>query len=143
MKQKSLSGSIAQKTLVLAAMLLFLAVLPACGLLRQPVQKPAGSPPTAQVTADEIARAMQEDHFFSDYRLTTLVVQGTVASVDHQGKDRVVTLGTSIPTHVLCDLGVQPYNGKKGDAITVQSPSSGAERAPSAVLLKNCQIVSH
>jgi hypothetical protein len=92
------------------------------------------------VTADDIARAMQEDHFFSDYDQDTLLVRGTVGSVTRQNNDLLVELDTSIETYVLCDLGTASPKLQAGDTITVTARGADAQRASSAVLLMNCHI---
>lgn len=111
--------------------------LAGCGLLRQPIQTPTPAP--LRVTADEIARAMQEDHFFSDYGHNVLLVDGKVAAVTHQGSATILTLATAIDTKVQCDLGSSPAAVQPGDAVTVQSAEG--QRQPSAVLLVNCTLL--
>jgi hypothetical protein len=115
------------------------AVLSACGLLRQPVPTP--TPQVLHVTADEIALAMQEDHFYSDYDPYALVVQGVVTDVRREGKDYILEIATQIDTKVLCDVGSQAPGAKTGDSIQVFTPQGRqAQRQPNAVLLIDCSI---
>jgi hypothetical protein len=113
--------------------------LSACSLLRQQVATPTAQ--VVHVTADEIALAMQEDHFYSDYDPDALMVQGMVTDVRQVNKDYILEMATQIDTKVLCDFGSQAPNAKKGDSIEVFSPqASQAQRQPNAVLLVNCSI---
>ncbi len=121
-----------------AALLLLLA-LAGCGLLREPTPTPA-PPKVVRVTADQVARAMQQDEFYSDYRGAVLLVQGTVAGVSRQGGDSILELTTSEPTKVLCDLGNRASPATAGDAVTVQARAADARREPSAVVLTGCTV---
>jgi hypothetical protein len=113
--------------------------LAACGLLRQ--QVPTPQPKVMHVTADVIARAMQDDHFYSDYNPYALMVQGVVAGVRLENKDYILELVTQIDTKVICDFGSQEPNAKAGDSIEVLTPHANqAQRQPNAVLLVNCSI---
>lgn len=98
--------------------------------------------PVARVTADQVARAMQQDRFFAAYGRSTLLIQGTVSAVDQRGRDLVVELGTSGPARVQCDLGARVSTVRVGDAITVESvnPQRDVSRVGAAVLLRNCTI---
>jgi hypothetical protein len=129
-------------------MIALLTSLAACTLLREPqrIAQPNVTPrivfPAVHVTADQVARAMQEDHFFADYGQTTLFVQGIVLSVNQQNNDLVVELDTSIPTKLLCDTGGHLSTVHIGDTIIVKSdfPQRDASRQTSAVMLRNCSI---
>ncbi len=129
-------------------MIVLVASMAACSLLREPqtVSPPNATLPivfpTVHATADQVARAMQEDRFFADYGQTTLFIQGTVLSVDKQDNNVIVALETSVPIKVLCDLGDHPTTAHVGDSITVKSdyPQRDASRQSSAVMLKNCGI---
>jgi hypothetical protein len=130
------------KVATIALIILLLAssaVLSACGLLRQTVTTP--TPQILQVSADEIALAMQEDHFYSDYNPYALVVQGVVTDVHLEGKGYVLEMATQIDTKVLCDFGSQAPDAKTGDSIEVFTPHARqAQRQPKAVLLVDCSI---
>lgn len=113
--------------------------LSGCGLLRQQVATP--TPQVKQVTADEIALAMQEDHFYSDYNPYALEVQGVVMDVRQANNDYILELATQIDTKVLCDFGSQAPNAKKGASVVVYSPDAhAAQRQNNAVLLVDCSI---
>jgi hypothetical protein len=123
---------------ILAALVLLLA-LSACSLLREQVTSPR--PAVIRASADQIARAMQEDHFFSDYGHNTLIVQGTALAIRLQGARHILELKTNLDTVVLCDFGSQAPVIKAGELVTVESPDAGqAQRQPNAVLLANCSI---
>lgn len=127
------------KRLLPFLLLLLLVALPACslsGVLRRSTPTPV----EVQVTADQIAQAMQEDEFFSDYRGDMLLVTGKVNAVNQKDRDTRLELETSLPTKVVCELGTQTITAKPGDSVTVQAQAAEAERAPSAVLLKNCRM---
>lgn len=113
--------------------------LAACGLLRQQIPTPQAK--VMHVTADVIARAMQEDHFYSDYNPYALMVQGVVTGVQLENKDYILEMATQIDTKVLCDFGSQEPNAKAGDSIEVLTPHANqAQRQPNAVLLADCSI---
>jgi hypothetical protein len=125
-----------------AALTIWLLIsLAACGLLRQP---PATPRPTTvvQVTADQVAQAMDEDRFYATYGQTTLLIQGAVAAVDQQPDHFIVTLATSGPTQVLCDLGTTTPAIKVGETVTVRSanPEQDVARQDAAVLIHNCTL---
>ena len=115
--------------------------LAGCNLsaLRNPTPTPL---PTAvvKVNADEVARAMQEDNFYGEFSPNMLLIEGTVLSVRRQGSGMEIELQTSVPTKVLCDLSSQANGVQAGDSITVQALAADAQRAPSAVVLKNCSL---
>jgi hypothetical protein len=114
---------------------------PACSVLRQQIPTPTMDlARQVHVTADQIAQAMQEDHFYSDYGQNELVVQGTVLSVDDQKNGTTISLATRVSTGVACELGKGATRVKAGDSITVSARADQALREPNAVLLKNCSI---
>lgn len=123
-----------QGSLRVATLLSVALALSACSL----VSELSVPPHTVPVSADQIALAMQEDHFFSDYRNATLVVSGTVASVTSENGDAIIELATSIPTKVRCDLGAGPVAVRVGEPVKVTS--SDGERVPDAVLLRDCAV---
>jgi hypothetical protein len=123
------------------AAILVLICLSACGLLREPLPTPQ---PTSvvQVSADQVAQAMDDDHFYAAYGQTTLLIQGTVAAIDPQPEHFILTLATSGSTQVLCDLGSQVAAIKVGDSVTVRSadPEKDVARQDAGVLIRNCTI---
>ena len=124
---------------LLAALALLL--LAACGIFREP-QATLRPTTVVQVTADDVAQAMDEDRFYSTYGQTTLLVRGTVAALDPQPNHFTVTLATGVRTKVLCDLGSQTPSVHVGDVITVRSadPENDVQRQDAAVLIKNCTL---
>jgi hypothetical protein len=127
------------KMALLSLLLAGCCALAGCGLLRQQVPTPTAQ--VMRVTADEIALAMQEDHFYSDYDPYSLVVQGIVTDVRQENQDTILEMATQIDTKVLCDFGSQAPSAKPGDSITVFTPhASQAQRQPNAILLADCSI---
>jgi hypothetical protein len=132
----------------LGFIILALVTLSACKLQRepQPTAQPAYLPnptlPVVHLTADQVARAMEEDRFFSDYAQTTLLIQGTVYSVKRLEGHLIIGLDTTVSTKVMCDLGAYFGIVHLGALVTVQStnPQRDASRQGSAVMLKNCTI---
>ena len=91
-----------------------------------------------QVAPDKLARAMQQDHFYSDYGSSTLVVKARIASVKLQDSKLVATLQTHTAYKVECELGANAQNVRAGHNITALSEGGAARRLPNAVLLGNC-----
>jgi hypothetical protein len=131
-----------QQPFKITLLLLLLAgccALAGCGLVRR--QVPTPTPQILHVSADEIAQAMQDDHFYSDYNPYSLVVQGVVTEVQQENKEYLLEMATQINTKVRCDFGSQQPSAKPGDSITVFTPhASQAQRQPNAVLLADCSI---
>jgi len=124
----------------LAAALLLIGLC-GCGLLREPLATP--KPTTVvQVTADQVAQAMDGDVFYATYGQTTLLIQGTVADIDRQPNHFILNLATHGDTQVLCDLGNKTLAIKAGDSVTVRSadPENDVARQDAAVLIHNCTI---
>ncbi len=119
--------------------ILLVAAVAGCSLLRESYPTPTPAPPVT-VTAEQAARAMEEDHFFSDYRGETLLVKGTVSSVEQRNGETLVRLGTSLTTDVVCDVGTGAATVKAGDSATAKSQASDAQRSPGSVLLKPCTL---
>jgi len=120
--------------------------LAGCGFVRDIARLPLHGPVPVAVhtTAHDLALAMQEDRFYSDYRNTTLIVQGSVASVNKAHNSAIVSFSTGIPTIVLCDLGSGAAPDiKAGAQLTVTAPAATAERQPSAVMLRKCILLTN
>ncbi len=132
----------------LAIILLLLAMLSACQYLREPSPTPAPIPspnpayPVVHLTADQAARAMEDDEFFSDYGQSTLLIQGTVSATRRQDADLLITLDTTVPTKITCDLANYLGIVRVGDTVTIQSayPRRDASRQGSTLMLKNCTL---
>ena len=91
-----------------------------------------------RITPDQAASAMQGDHFYSDYRLNTLIIKGQVASIAQVDGARRVTFKTSSSYHAYCDLAADTQTPKVGSIITVLSEGGPAVREPNGVLLVAC-----
>ncbi|MBA3943942.1 MAG: hypothetical protein H0X37_05195 [Herpetosiphonaceae bacterium] len=103
-----------------------------------PAAQLPSSAPVMHVSADQIGRAMEEDHFFSDYGYARLLVQGKVSAINQHSNHMVVQLETSVATKVLCELDTPATQVHAGETITVQS--SDVQREEAAVGLKHCSI---
>lgn len=119
--------------------LLLVFAVAGCSLLRQAGPTPAAVP-TETVTTEQVARAMQEDHFFSDHRGETLLVQGTVSAVEQKNGETLIRLGTGLPSDVVCDVGTAATTVKAGDSVTAKAQAADAQRSPAAVLLRPCTV---
>jgi len=113
--------------------------LSACENFRSPVPTP---PPeqTVQLTANEVAQAMQDDRFFSDYGSSILLVRGEISSVEQQGTFTVVALRTGSPEEVACEIAAGA-TAPMGQMVTVRARSADAQRAGPTVVLHNCHLV--
>jgi hypothetical protein len=120
---------------------ILLICLSACGLFREPLATPRPTT-VAQVTADQVAQAMDDDTFYATYGQTSLLIQGRVAAVDQQANHFIVTLATGVRTKVQCDLGNKAPAVRVGDTITIRSanPEQDVSRLDAAVLIHNCTI---
>ncbi len=121
------------------APILLVAAVAGCSVLRQSSPTPTPLPPVT-VTAEQVARAMQQDEFYSDYRGATLLVQGTVSTVEQRNGETLIWLGTTIPTKVVCDVGKASTSAKAGDTLTAKAQAADAQRSTDAVLLKPCEV---
>lgn len=106
--------------------------LTACG------QRPTALNKAVLVSADQIAKAMQGDRFYSDYGHQTLLVKGTVQSVVKLNADWVALLGTSVPMKVACHFGPESPKVRVGQTIIVQSAEG--ERGAPDMSLRNCRL---
>ena len=93
-----------------------------------------------RVTPTEIAQAMKDDHFWRTYRENTLLVTGTLSSVNKTAGDLVIGFKTDSTYGALCDLGNSNQVLHVGERISALGESGPAQRQPSAVLLKGCVI---
>jgi hypothetical protein len=91
-----------------------------------------------RVTPKQLSAAMAGDHFYSDYRESTLLVTGTAASIRRSGNSAIVTFATGSSFKTLCEFASDTGEIRAGDSIKAISEGALAERQPSAVLLKNC-----
>lgn len=94
----------------------------------------------ARVTPAQIASAMKDDHFYSDYNERTLIVAGTVRSLVTQNGHLIAELDTGSTFRVLCDLDPMSAHAAIGDRLTVVAEGAEAQRQSSAVLLKGCTV---
>jgi hypothetical protein len=93
-----------------------------------------------RATPHELAEAMKQDRFFSDYRQSALLVTGTIASVTRGTDHLIVALRTGSAYGTSCDLGALPAAPRVGETLTVLTVGQAAERLPSGVRLHDCVI---
>jgi hypothetical protein len=124
---------------LIAFLMSMMLALVGCGVLRE--TRPTPQPLQFNASAEQAARAMQEDHFYSDYGRGVLTVSGKVAELRQENGLYVLILETSIATRLECELGSQAPALKPGDAVRVQTPdASQAQRLPGAVRLVSCSL---
>ena len=125
--------------LLACATLALLLALSGCGVFRE--TPPTPLPTTVvKISADQAAQAMQDDNFYATYGHSTLLIKGSVVAVDPQPNHLIVTLATSLPTQVQCDLGSLAAAVKPGDTLTlrVTDPENDVLRQDGALFIKNC-----
>ena len=112
----------------------------ACAAPSTTTASPSAKPTTVRITADDAARAMAADRFFSDYGEAVLVIDGTVGDVTPSGANARIALTTSTPAVVICETFGAPAV-KAGDMLQVRVRASDALRDDAGVLLRNCELV--
>ena len=95
-----------------------------------------------RVTPTQVAEAMKNDQFFSDYRTTVLIMQGTVVSVDTNKKKSIVRFETNSSFSTSCSFDKAPRTILPGTSITVLSVGADATRQPHGAQLGRCIISS-
>lgn len=93
-----------------------------------------------RVGPEQLATAMQQDHFYSTYSQSTLLVTGTIESVSKQGNHLVATFKTSASFKAQCDLGGNDQNLPTNREITLITEGGTALRLSNAILLTNCTL---
>ena len=93
-----------------------------------------------RVSPEQLATAMQQDRFYSTYRENTLLVTGTITSVEKQGNNLVATFKTSASFKAQCDLGGNDQNLPTDREVTLITEGATARRLPNAVLLTDCTL---
>jgi hypothetical protein len=91
-----------------------------------------------QVTPTQLANAMQQDSFYSDFRENTVIFNGQVTKVTPNGSGVQASIKTSSTYSLACDM---PANKVKAGIIyRFASEAYQAERQSSGVLLPNCYV---
>ena len=81
---------------------------------------------------------MDHDDFYSDYNEATLVIRGSIASVNTRGARATVGFVTA-GTVAQCQMNKPPPAFKVGSTITMVTEGSQAQRLPNGgVLLTDC-----
>jgi len=101
-----------------------------------------GSTAIRQASPDQLANAMRNDQFYSDYRKSSLVVRGVVASVGKTGPHTIINFKTASRFGASCSASAPAATVRRGSTITVLAEGEEAERLTSAVRLIHCVIVS-
>lgn len=104
-----------------------------------PTASPSGSPSILRVTADDVARAMGEDRFFSDYGGRILVISGTIGDLQLSGTNARIALLTTTSAVVICETFGEPAV-QPGDTIQVRARASDGVKDASGVLLRSCEL---
>jgi len=115
-------------------------VIAACTAPGTSVASPSATPTIVRITAEDAARAMAADRFFSDYDQAILVISGRVGDVVPSGNNARIALTTSTAAVVICETFGAP-SVKTGDTIEVRVRGSDALRDDAGVLLRNCELV--
>jgi hypothetical protein len=115
--------------------------LAACASPAPAASTPSATPTIVRISADDAARAMAGDHFYSDYGQAILVISGRVGDMTVTGNNSRIALVTSTPAVVLCETFGAP-DVKAGDAIQVRVRASDALRDDAGVLLRSCEVVA-
>lgn len=115
--------------------------LVACGSAGPSAPSPSPTPTVVRISADDAARAMAGDHFYSDYGQAVLVISGRVGEVTVTGNNSRIALTTSTAAVVLCETFGAP-DVKTGDVISVRVRASDALRDDAGVLLRSCEIAT-
>ncbi len=95
-----------------------------------------------RVSPDQLAQAMQNDAFYSDYRDATLVVTGKVVSERTTSDGTVIQLATTTTYQTYCQSSRSLSPLQDGETITAVTEGYSAVRLPSGVSLSNCIILS-
>ena len=115
--------------------------LVACASAGPPAPSPSPTPTVVRITADDAARAMAGDHFYSDYGQAILVISGRVGDLTVTGTNSRIALTTSTAAVVLCETFGAP-DVKPGDAISVRVRATDALRDDAGVLLRSCEVAA-
>jgi hypothetical protein len=90
-----------------------------------------------RVTAAQLADAMQQDHFYSDYGNAAVLFSGTASAVNHHSGTTLVTITTGRPYGLTCQFASNAIV-KPGQIISIVAPAGSAERQAHGVLLHDC-----
>ena len=115
--------------------------LVACASAGPSAPSPSPTPTVVRISADDAARAMAGDHFYSDYGQAILVISGRVGDITVTGNNSRIALVTSTATLVLCETFGAP-DVKAGDAISVRVRATDALRDDAGVLLRSCEVAA-
>jgi hypothetical protein len=93
------------------------------------------------VSASTAARAMQDDHFYSDYGDRVLVLHGTVANVQSTTGGSQLALRTDTAFGLTCTIA-SPMAGPQasvGTVVSLVAIGGNAQREPQSVNLPDCR----
>lgn len=93
-----------------------------------------------RVTPTQVAQAMKNDRFYSDYKLAVLIMRGTVVSVDANKAESTVRFNTNSTFEVTCTFARVQSTVLVGSAITVVSVGADAARQSHGIHLGQCTI---
>lgn len=130
-----------RRTVGVAALLAILAAMGVLAFLLGERQALTGLT-VRQISPDQAAAAMQSDEFYSDYNETTLVIRGSVASIQANGDGATLQFATHSPFKTFCQLGPYPSSIHDGAMLTVLTEGASAQRQSSGVVLSSCSVIS-
>jgi hypothetical protein len=87
-----------------------------------------------------LGNAMQQDHFYSSYRESTLVVTAPVRQVTRTAGRQTVRLASDSAYTVSCRMVPGSPRLQPGQSVTFITEGASADREPRGVLLNSCLI---
>jgi hypothetical protein len=115
--------------------------LAACASPASSTPSPSSTPTVVRISADDAARAMAGDHFYSDYGQAILVISGRVGDISVTGNNSRIALATSTAAVVICETFGAP-DVKTGDTLQVRVRATDALRDDAGVLLRSCEVAA-
>jgi len=90
------------------------------------------------VTTTQLAAAMRQDEFWSNYRFNTLVFDGNVKSIRLNDGKTTLDLVTADTYGTSCEITYTTNTFKVGETYKFEAETYQAERQQHGVLLHNC-----
>ena len=90
------------------------------------------------VTAETAAKSMFNDDFYSLYADSTLLVTGSVASVQQTGEATLVNFVTGSGFGATCQVDTAHFDSKPGTVVTFVTQAEASIRQPDGILLTGC-----
>jgi len=100
-----------------------------------------GNAVIVDVSADQVAQAMQDDHYYSDYGSDVLIIHGSVAATNRSGGQVTIEFHTNSATSMSCTLDAPSGVPTIAAHISVLVVGASAQREPSAVTYSTCRTL--